>query len=227
MHLVHSVGGTGAEEWRRTGRVAANRAAAGTEVRMKASFERSNQFLQRTLDWEPRVLMVVAALLLLPTYLLPLWVVSGTPEAGAATVRVYSHKVEVFRDTALAKDPDAARERFPSEPRRIQWLPFVVGVLALLLLRAPVHGRLRDLVDVSVLYAYFCGFILWSFADTISEYRRAVLAGRDQFATTAVAAHPAGGGYFLAAVAVVLVMALALAWRQARAENTAEIRAAG
>lgn len=30
MHLIHSVGGTGAKEWRRTGRVAASRALAGT-----------------------------------------------------------------------------------------------------------------------------------------------------------------------------------------------------
>ena len=196
---------------------------------MKAYFERSNQFLQRTLDWEPRVLLVVAALLLLPTYLLPLWEITASPP-GTAAVRVYSYKVEIgqggsaSRDAAAAEDPAASRELSPAEPRSVQWLPFVIGVLALLFLRAPVHGRLRDLVDVSVLYAYFCGFALWSFADTIREYRHALLSGQDALA---VSSHPASGGYFLAAVAAVLTLALALAWRRARAEHTAEVRAAG
>jgi copper chaperone NosL len=176
---------------------------------MKAYFERSNQFLQRTLDWQPRALLVAAALLLLPAYLLPLWEI--TPAAGSggsAAVRIYSDRVET------GSGPDGPSRDQPANAATLDWLPFVIGVIALLFLRAPVHGRLRDLVDVSVLYVYFCAFALWSFEK---------IRGSD----VPRASRPASGGYFLAAVAVVLALALALAWRQARTEHDAEIRAAG
>ena len=40
------------------------------------------------------------------------------------------------------------------------WIPFAFGVLALLFLRAAVHGKVRDLVDVSVLAVYFIAFLI-------------------------------------------------------------------
>jgi len=40
---------------------------------MKAILERSNRQLDIPLDMLPRLLLLVAALLLVPTYLLPLW----------------------------------------------------------------------------------------------------------------------------------------------------------
>jgi peptidoglycan/LPS O-acetylase OafA/YrhL len=49
------------------------------------------------------------------------------------------------------------------EPR---WIPFAFGVLALLFLRAAVHGKVRDLVDVSVLSVYFAVFLVWTSTPT-------------------------------------------------------------
>ena len=42
------------------------------------------------------------------------------------------------------------------------WVPFALGVLALLLLRAFVQGKVRDLVHVAVLSVYFTVYLSWS-----------------------------------------------------------------
>ena len=51
-----------------------------------------------------------------------------------------------------------------------KWMPFVVGGLGLLFLRAAVQGTMSQLVDVIVLYPYFAGFALWSFAYKMYSY---------------------------------------------------------
>ena len=49
-------------------------------------------------------------------------------------------------------------------------MPFVVGAIGLLFLRAAVHGRMASLVDVIVLYGYFAAFSLWSFGYKLYSY---------------------------------------------------------
>ena len=82
------------------------------------------------------------------------------------------------------------------------WVPFGLGVLALLFLRASVHGKVRDLVDVAVLSIYFGVFLLWS--------------------------SPLGFSLELLAVVGLLVgAALVVAWVQASSEDIAETQTAG
>ncbi|MFY9549572.1 MAG: hypothetical protein WAU32_00345 [Thermoanaerobaculia bacterium] len=82
------------------------------------------------------------------------------------------------------------------------WVPFALGVLALLFLRASVHGKVRDLVDVAVISLYFSLFLLWS--------------------------SPAGPDfYLLVIVALLMGAALVMAWNQASSEDIAEIQSAG
>src|SRR5262245_1622562 len=85
------------------------------------------------------------------------------------------------------------------EPR---WIPFAFGVLALLFLRAAVHGKVRDLVDVSVLAVYFMAFLVSTSTAT-----------RDFW------------GLVIALVAVVI--AFVMATDEARSEDLIDTRSAG
>jgi peptidoglycan/LPS O-acetylase OafA/YrhL len=85
---------------------------------------------------------------------------------------------------------------------QVEWISFAIGVLALLFLRAAVQGKLRDLVDVSVLFLYFTLFLVWS-------------------------APPGPGLLGLVMVAVLVGAAFVVARGQAHSEDIAEIRSAG
>ena len=68
--------------------------------------------------------------------------------------------------TTVSTGPHAAAADFTE----FLWLPFAVGALGLLFLRAAVHGELGKLLDVAVLYLYFTGFSLWSFGYKLWSY---------------------------------------------------------
>jgi hypothetical protein len=65
-----------------------------------------------------------------------------------------------------------------------QWMPFVIGMLGLLVLRAAVHGTVVALVDVTMLFVYFGAFSLWSFGYKLYRY------GHDLSPTAAVQVPP-------------------------------------
>ena len=111
----------------------------------------------------------------------------------------------------------------------------------MLFLRAPFHGRIGDLIDVAVLYLYFGLFSLWSFGYKLYSYGHNLaptasvkvapfmppLFGHKKLANFEVYSYPAAASYALAAVAVVLLAALVLAWREATREERDDARTAG
>jgi hypothetical protein len=121
-----------------------------------------------------------------------------------------------------------------------KWIPFVVGMLALLLLRAPVHGKMSDLIDVLVLYLYFGLFSLWSFGYKLYSYGHNLaptasvkvppfmppLFGHKKLANFEVYSYPSAGSYALAGAALLLVVAFVVAWRRALKTEAEEARSA-
>jgi hypothetical protein len=111
-----------------------------------------------------------------------------------------------------------------------KWIPFVVGILALLMLRTAVLGKMAHLVDNVVLYLYFGAFSLWSFAFKLWTYGHSLaptaavkidpfmppMFGYKKLANFEVYSYPGVGSYALGLVAVVLVVAMALGWRESR-----------
>jgi copper chaperone NosL len=109
----------------------------------------------------------------------------------------------------------------------LDWIPFGIGVLALLCLRVAAIGDLRSLVDLSVLYLYFSAFSgarfvykLWVFGHdldpkapiTVDPFTPAVL-GTKQIANFTTRSLPAGGSVWL--VVFGLGLAAVLLWNVA------------
>jgi hypothetical protein len=216
---------------------------------MKNVFERANRYLNLPLELGPRGLLVLAALLLLPTYFLPLWKLTmfAPQYPDGLRLGIYSFKLEGGNAGQDTKEinllnhyigmKDLAAEDFTE----FKWMPFVIGALALLLLRTAVLGKLGTLVDLFVLFFYFAAFSLWSFAYKLYRYGHDLaptaavkvppfmppLYGHRKLANFDVYSYPAAGSYALAAVAVLLAVALWLAWRESRSEIASETRMAG
>jgi hypothetical protein len=192
--------------------------------------------MESPLGARPRVLLVAASLLLGAIYLFPLWRLTMFAPQYPEGLRmaIYSYKLEGgnggqdIREINVLNHYIGMRDLAPEDFNEFKWMPFVVGALGLLFLRAAVHGTIGHLVDVVVLYLYFTAFALWSFAYKLYSYGHTLdptaavkvdpfmppMFGFKQLANFEVYSYPAAASYALAGVAVALAMASALAWRE-------------
>jgi hypothetical protein len=216
---------------------------------MNTFFERSQRFLDLPLETPPRVLLLAALLMLAPAYLAPLWklTMSAPQYPNGLRMDIYSWKLQgghEGHDLEQINDFNrqiGMRELTAGDFSEFKWIPFVLGALGLLFLRASVLGRTGTLLDLFVLYVYFGLFAFWSFAYKLYLYGHDLapmaavkvepfmppLAGHKQLPNLDVYSSPAVGSYALAAVAVLLGLALFLARREGRRSLIEDARAAG
>jgi hypothetical protein len=202
---------------------------------MQAFFERSTRFLARPLNLQARLLLVAAAALLTALYFAPLWnLTMFAPQyPDGLRLDIYGDKLvggnngQDIKEINVLNHYIGMRDLVPEDFTEFQWMPFVVGALALLFLRAAVHGRMADLVDVTVLFGYFGAFSLWSFAYKLYRYGHDLaptasvkvdpfmppIFGFKQLANFEVYSYPQLASYALAAAGLLLLTALVLAAR--------------
>jgi len=205
---------------------------------MRGLIEKSHRFLEIPLEATPRALLLLAVLLLLPCYLFPLYdMTMFAPQyPDGLRLHIYSYKLDGGHAGQDVKEVNVLnhyigmKDLETAEFTEFKWIPFVVGALALLFLRTAVLGKMAHLVDVLVLYVYFGLFSLWSFAYKMYWYGHHLsptasvkvdpftppLFGYKKLANFEVYSYPALGSYALAGVAVVLLVATYLAWREPR-----------
>jgi hypothetical protein len=203
---------------------------------MRAFLERANRFFELPLDLTPRVLILMAALLLVPTFLFPLWKLTmfAPQYQDGLRVQIYSWKLDGgnngqdIAEVNVLNHYIGMRDLDNASFNEFKWIPFAVGVLALLFLRAAVLGRAGHLVDVVVLYVYFALFSLGSFAYKLWLWGHDLaptasikvpgfmppMFGYRKIANFEVYSYPEMGSYALCASALVLLVALFVTWRQ-------------
>lgn len=190
-------------------------------------------------------MLLVAAFALVPTFFFPLWELklysNQFPEG--LQLEIYSYKLEGGK-SGLRDDLaeiNALNHYIGMKPlneddfTEFKWIPFVIGGVVLLALRAVVLGKMSKLVDLFVLFTYFGLFSLWSF------YHKLYLYGHDLDPTAAVKVEPftppmfghqtmanfevyslpALGSYCMALVPVLLLAAIWLSKRTRDAEAKA------
>ncbi len=207
---------------------------------MRHSLQTVNTFLDAPIDVAPRILLVLAFLCLVPTYLAPLYKMTmfAPQYQDGLRLDIYSYKLEGgnhnqdVREINVLNHYIGMKDLVKEDFAEFRWLPFVIGVFGLLFLRAAVHGKVSHLVDVTVLFVYFGLFALWTFGYRMYQYGHSLdpkaavrvdpfmppLFGYKKLANFEVYNYPQLGSYALAAAAVVLVAAFVLAWRQWRRE---------
>jgi hypothetical protein len=208
---------------------------------MRAVFARTNRFLATPLDLSPRLMLVAAALLLATIYLFPLWNLTMFAPQYPEGLRldIYSYKLEGGNNGQDIKEINVLnhyigmRDLVEEDFTEFKWMPFVVGAIALLILRAAAHGHMADLIDVLVLFGYFSAFSLWSFGYKLWTYGHTLapsaavkvdpfmppMFGYKQLANFEVYSYPALASYALGASMLLLLAALFVGWRQTRRDR--------
>lgn len=210
---------------------------------MRAWLEREHRMLDANVDLGPRGLLVLAAVLLLAVYLFPLWSLTMFAPQYPQGLRlaIYSYKLDGGHEGQDIAEINVLNHYIGMSAlstesfSEFKWIPFVVGALGLLFLRAAVHGRLSGLLDVTVMFLYFAAFSLWSFGYKLYVYGHHLdpgapvtvpgfmppLFGYRKIANFEVYSFPGPASYVMGVVLALLLLALYAAWRQQR---TAEVR---
>ena len=209
------------------------------------SLERFYTFLDRPLFPVSRIVLAALVLPLLLAFVEPLWKISmvAPQYPDGLYMEIYPHRVDGGHNAHDITEINELNHYIGMRPidraalTDLDWIPFAIGLLALLTLRCAAIGNVRGLVDLTVISGYVAGFAfarfvyrLWYFGHSMSpdapiklpEFTPAII-GKKQVANFAVESWPQLGAYgigvFLAGVVGVLVWHLVAGRRAAvRAE---------
>jgi copper chaperone NosL len=202
------------------------------------------KFFETPIDLRSRLLILLAAITLIPTLFFPLWTMTmySNQFPDGLVLKIYSYKLEGektpnrddLKEINALNHYIGMRELKEEDFTEFNWIPFVIGGSILLALRVIVLGKMSKLVDLFVLFTYFGIFSLWSF------YHRLYLYGHDLDPTAAVKvppftppmfghqtlanfevySFPALGSYFMALFPLILIAAVWLSrmtWNKEKA----------
>lgn len=208
---------------------------------MQAFLQRANRFLDLPIGLPARFMLLAAVALIVTTYFFPLWNLTMFAPQYPEGLRldIYSYTLvggnngQDVREINVLNHYIGMQDLVNESFTEFQWMPFVIGALGLLVLRAAVHGTVVAVVDVTMLFVYFGAFSLWSFGYKLYRYGHDLspdaavqvppfmppMFGGQQIANFEVYSYPRPAAYAMAGVIVLLLSALLLTWWQRPGER--------
>jgi hypothetical protein len=200
--------------------------------------ERANHFFELPLQLRSRILVLAAAVLLVPSFFFPLYQMTlySNQFPDGLVLKIYSYTLEGgqssnrddLREINSLNHYIGMRPLLESDFSEFKWLPFGLGAFVLLALRAIAFGKMSKLVDLVVLFLYFALFSFWSFGHRLYQYGHVLdptaaikvtpfsppLIGTQQIANFSVNNYPGPATYLITASLVLMIAALWMSARQ-------------
>ncbi len=152
------------------------------------------EFFEHSLTLKSRVVILLAVLVLIPAFIFPLWQMTffSNQYTDGLRLTIYAYQLEGtktsnrddLREINSLNHYIGMRPLLESEFSEFTWLPFAIGGLMILALRAMVLGKMSKLVDVAVLFTWFGLYSFWSF------YHRMYLYGHNLDPQAAIKVEP-------------------------------------
>ncbi len=201
---------------------------------MSDFLEKETTFFELPLTLKSRILILIAVLILLPSFFFPLWNMSfySNQYTDGLVLHIYSYQLEGgktpnrddLREINSLNHYIGMRPLLESDFSEFTWVPLVIGLLMILALRAMVLGKMSNLADVFMLFTYFGAFSLWSFYHRLYMYGHNLdptasikvqpftppFFGSKQIANFAVNSFPGLASYALFLFALLLLLAILL-----------------
>ncbi len=199
---------------------------------LEQKLNRANVFFDLPVSLPTRMITVVAALLLIPSFLFPLYTLAlySNQFPDGLNLYIYSSALEGghpqgrddLREINTLNHYIGMRPLLDSDFSEFKWIPLMVGLFFILTLRAAVVGKMSNLVDVFVMFLYFGLFSLWSFYHRLNQYGHNLdptaavkippftppIFGEKQLANFTVYSYPGPAAFLL--IAFVLLLAVAV-----------------
>jgi hypothetical protein len=198
------------------------------------------RFLHRPIGLAPRGLLVLAAAAMLVVYFLPLWNLTMFAPQYPHGLRldIYDHGLvggnggQDIREINVLNHYIGMRDLAAEDFTEFSWMPFALGAVGLLFLRAVVLGTVKEMLDATMVLAYVGVFSLWSFGYRMYHYGHDLaptapvkvepftppMFGYQKIANFEVYSYPRTGTYVLVAVILMLAVGFVLAWRDRTAD---------
>jgi hypothetical protein len=195
------------------------------------------EFLEQPLPLGSRLIAVAAAAMLIIVFLFPLWNMTfySNQYTDGLVLNIYAYHLEGgktanrddLREINSLNHYIGMRPLLESDFGEFVWLPFAIGGLMLLTLRAAVLGKMSKLVDVFVIFAYFSLYSFWSFYYRLYTYGHHLdptaaikvepftppLFGTQVVGNFTVYSYPDIASFAFMAFGALLVAAIIWAWR--------------
>ena len=195
---------------------------------------RATRFFDVPLTLRSRAVALVAALLLIPAVMLPLYNMTlySNQFPDGLNLSIYSYTLaghhtaerDDLREINTLNHYIGMRPLLESDFSEFKWIPLALGIFFILILRAIVIGKMSKLVDLVAMFGYFGGFSLWSFYHRLYQYGHNLdptaavkvppfmppVFGEQQLANFTVYNYPGAGSYFLMFAIVLLGVAVFL-----------------
>jgi copper chaperone NosL len=138
---------------------------------MRHPMARFYEFLDRPIHGAGRVLLALAVIPLLLSFGEPLWRIrlEAAQYPRGLTMDIFSHKLEGGNHGQHIQEINTLNHYIGmhkidrGELSDLDWIPFALGLLAILALRCAAIGNVRALVDLAVLTVYVIGFSMVRF----------------------------------------------------------------
>jgi hypothetical protein len=203
---------------------------------MSGFYDRLMRSLGRPLTFRSRILVLVAALAIVPTFFLPLWHLTFVAQQYPEGLDLYIYSYDLvggndgndLTEINILNHYIGMAELKPADFNELKWVPLVIGLLGVLTLRAAAIGDFRAAIDVVMVALYFGGFALWSFWYKLHLYGSSLdprasvqvepfmppIFGYKLVGQFDVWSYPAAGAYMFFVFGVFLAGGLWLTWRE-------------
>jgi hypothetical protein len=207
------------------------------------------EFLSRPLFPRSRIALALLVIPLVVAFSFPIWRISmSAPQyPQGLTLDVYVHTIEGGHDGTDLREINILNHYIGMKTldrhdlTDLDWIPFALGLLAILTLRCAAIGTVRSLVDIVVMTSYVSLFAFARFVLKLYSYGHnlnpdapvkippftPVIFGTKQIANFTTSSYPATGtiliGVFVTGVVAVLAYHLIAGRRRAKREEQADV----
>jgi copper chaperone NosL len=199
---------------------------------------KETRFFDRPLGLGSRIVILIAAVLLLPAFFFPLYTMTLYSNQFPDGLNLYIHAGTLRGGQSAARDDlkeiNSLNHYIGMHPLQeadfteFQWIPLMLGFFIILSLRSVVIGKMSSVVDTLVLFGWFGLFALWHFYNRLYTYGHNLdptapvkvkpftppLFGSQQMANFTVFNYPALGSYVMAGFVILLTLAIVMSVRQ-------------
>src|SRR3954470_18599719 len=188
------------------------------------------RFLHKTLNLTSRILLLLAAIAIVASMFFPLWKMHlvAPQYSDGLDLFIYPYKIQGggFNGQHLV-EINGLNHYIGMKPiqqadfMEMRWMPFVFGIIILMILRSIVFGEMSNVVDLFAVYSYFGIFSIGSFWYRLYQYGHnldphapvkikgftPLLIGVKQIANFREYSYPQTGAYLLCLSVLLIVLA--------------------